>query len=192
MYLFGYGSLMNPASRALTGDSGWACPVTVSGLSRHWSNVSEAFISPLVVLEGEGECNGVLVNIDPQSLPDFDRREAGYQRLQLAESNIALPEDVILDGPVYVYVADARRAPDADKPIAQSYVDTVMAGCLRYSTDFARAFLTTTQGWEGAYHNDRSAPRYPRVAGVSDQDRIEIDRLMQNHLQGVVAPSVNF
>lgn len=182
MYLFGYGSLMNPASRALTGESGWTCPVTVTGLSRHWSNVSEALISPLVVLEGEGQCNGVLVNIEPQSLPNFDRREAGYRRLQLAESNIVLPEEVTLEGPIYVYVADTQRAPDVDKPIAQSYVDTVMAGCLRYSTDFARAFLTTTQGWEGAYQNDRAEPRYPRVAGVSDQDRLEIDRLMQTHL----------
>ncbi|WP_021023268.1 gamma-glutamylcyclotransferase family protein [Salinivibrio costicola] len=187
MYLFGYGSLMNPASRALTGESGWTCPVTVTGLSRHWSNVSEAFISPLVVLQGEGQCNGVLVSIDPQSLPDFDRREAGYQRLQLAESNITLPEEVTLDGPVYVYVADTQRTPDVDKPIAQSYVDTVVAGCLRYSTDFARAFLTTTQGWEGAYHNDRAEPRYPRVAGVSDQDRVDIDRLMQAHLTAFTA-----
>ncbi|OOF26454.1 gamma-glutamylcyclotransferase [Salinivibrio proteolyticus] len=182
MYLFGYGSLMNPASRALTGESGWACPVTVSGLQRYWSNVSEALISPLVVLEGDGACNGVLVKIAPDALPDFDRREAGYRRLSLDASRIALPKGIALEGPVYVYVAEDRVAPDVHKPIAQSYIDTVMAGCLRYSSDFAAEFLHTTQGWDAAYCNDRAQPRYPRVAGVSDEDWVMIDDLMKTHL----------
>jgi len=39
VYIFGYGSLINPDSRARTGVSGEAIPVEVTGLERRWSFV---------------------------------------------------------------------------------------------------------------------------------------------------------
>jgi cation transport regulator ChaC len=39
VYIFGYGSLINPDSRARTGVSGEAIPVEVTGLERRWSSV---------------------------------------------------------------------------------------------------------------------------------------------------------
>jgi hypothetical protein len=36
-YIFGYGSLIDPQRRALSGDSGDAIPVRVQGLERAWN-----------------------------------------------------------------------------------------------------------------------------------------------------------
>ncbi|WP_407333019.1 gamma-glutamylcyclotransferase family protein [Enterovibrio sp. 27052020O] len=179
MYIFGYGSLINDASRKLTGDTGLAVPAVVSGLQRHWGKTGSHGMSHLVVCEGEGECNGVLIHIDDAALEVFDIREAGYQRVPLESSRITLlNQDVSVDGTVYVYVTDEVISPCFVQPIAQSYVDTVLAGCLRYSADFAQSFITTTNGWQFPRINDRSSPVYPRVAGVMDEDRDTIDKLL--------------
>ncbi len=53
MYIFGYGSLINSASRQLTGQTGRAIPVVAHGLVRYWGKIDESYIlSPLVVNEG--------------------------------------------------------------------------------------------------------------------------------------------
>lgn len=89
MYIFGYGSLINAASRKLTGQTGEAIPVIAHGLVRHWGKVDDSYIlSPLVVNEGEGQVNGVLLEVDDQALADFDRRERGYHRIQIRPDQI--------------------------------------------------------------------------------------------------------
>lgn len=179
MYIFGYGSLINEASRQLTGETGNAYPALVKGLERHWSKVDSAKISPLVVREGAGACNGVLIQVSEEKLSVFDQREAGYRRVELSRERIALIDNTFaLNGPVYVYVTDEVVEPCHINPIAQTYIDTVMAGCLRYSADFARSFIETTKGWHFPIIDDRQSPLYPRLAGVKDDDRDIIDSLM--------------
>ena len=71
MYIFGYGSLMNSASRQLTGQTGQAIPVIVQGLVRHWGKIDDSYImSPLVVQRGDSEVNGVLLHVSDTELPD--------------------------------------------------------------------------------------------------------------------------
>lgn len=179
MYIFGYGSLINAASRQLTGETGIAVPAVVSGLQRHWGHTGSPVMSHLVVKEGEGQCNGVLVRIDDDALEVFDIREAGYQRVPLDSERIqVLEEGFVFDGPVFVYVTDEVIAPCSNHPIAQSYVDTVLAGCLRYSADFAQSFITSTYGWRFPRIDDRHSPVYQRVAGVADEDRSKIDLML--------------
>ncbi|WP_394211235.1 gamma-glutamylcyclotransferase family protein [Enterovibrio calviensis] len=179
MYIFGYGSLINDESRRLTGETGKAFPALVSGLQRHWSKVSTAKMSPLVVREGSGYCNGVLIHIDDSALDVFDIREAGYKRILLDSERVKVLDDAfVIDGPVYVYVTEEVITPCTVQPVVQSYVDTVMAGCLRYSADFAQTFVTTTHGWQYPRLNDRSRPLYQRVAGVRSEDRPVIDALL--------------
>lgn len=181
MYIFGYGSLINEASRNLTGDTGKAMPAVVSGLQRYWGKTGSPVMSHLVVREGEGECNGVLIHIDDEALSIFDIREAGYQRVELAASRVKVLEPgFTIDGPVYVYVTEDVISPCHIQPIAQSYVDTVLAGCLRYSADFAQGFIASTYGWGFPRMDDRHAPVYQRVAGVADSDRSIIDTLLEN------------
>ncbi|USH01130.1 gamma-glutamylcyclotransferase [Grimontia kaedaensis] len=179
MYIFGYGSLINAASRQLTGETGIAVPAVVSGLQRHWGHTGSPVMSHLVVKEGEGQCNGVLVRIDDDALEVFDIREAGYQRVPLDSQRIqVLEKDFVFDGPVFVYVTHDVIAPCSNHPIAQSYVDTVLAGCLRYSADFAESFISSTHGWNFPRIDDRHSPVYQRVAGVADEDRSKIDLML--------------
>ncbi|KXF80669.1 gamma-glutamylcyclotransferase family protein [Enterovibrio coralii] len=181
MYIFGYGSLINEDSRQLTGDTGKAIPATVSGLERHWGKTGSPVMSHLVVREGTGQCNGVLIHVDDDLLEVFDIREAGYQRIRLDSERIkTLDQTIQLDGPVFVYVTDEVVSPCYVQPIAQSYVDTVLAGCLRYSAEFAQSFIQNTHGWDYPRMNDRAQPVYQRVAGVRDEDRLTIDQLLHD------------
>ncbi|WP_434360602.1 gamma-glutamylcyclotransferase [Parasalinivibrio latis] len=177
MYIFGYGSLINEASRKMTSHTGDGIPVSVGGLVRQWGKVSGSNISPLVVSEGDGECNGVLLAINEASLAAFDIRESGYRRIELPADGIRfLNNNVEVEGPVYAYVGREPEPPCHIQPIVQSYVDTVLAGCLRYSADFANAFVESTHGWHYPLINDRENPIYPRMAGVNQDDISWIDR----------------
>ena len=113
-------------------------------------------------------------------LPDFDRREAGYDRVVLGDdAYTVLPPDfygtqakgdgAYHAGPApgeeaYVYVPRASFASDADEshPLLQSYVDTVLQGCLEWGGEaMAREFVGTTGGWSGYFLNDTPSSRRP-------------------------------
>ena len=105
MYIFGYGSLINSASRELTGQTGEAIPVIAHGLVRYWGKVDDSYIlSPLVVNEGEGQVNGVLLEVDHQALTEFDRRERGYHRIQIRPEQIETDISFNPDHEIWVYV----------------------------------------------------------------------------------------
>lgn len=128
MYIFGYGSLMNSASRQLTGNTGKALPATVHGLVRYWGKIDDSYvISPLVVNPGEGQVNGVLLEIDEAALAEFDRRERGYQRIALTAEQIETEAEFDREREIWVYVTEQHQPPCERSPIVQTYVDTVLA-----------------------------------------------------------------
>lgn len=179
MYIFGYGSLMNSASRRLTGNTGRALPATVHGLVRYWGKVDDSYaISPLVVNPGEGQVNGVLLEIDECALAEFDRRERGYQRIALTAEQITTDADFDRRQEIWVYVTEQHQPPCERSPIVQTYVDTVLAGCLEVSEAFARHFVEHTAGWHHPLENDRHAPKYGNLAGVSPSHLSIIDALL--------------
>ena len=182
MYIFGYGSLINAYSRQQTGNTGDVIPVLVNGLQRHWGKIEGSYpISPLVVVREKGQCNGVLIEVDNVALIEFDKREHGYQRVEIEWDNITFvcPQLLTMNGPVWVYINDDFCSPCHQKPIIQTYVDTVLAGCLAISPQFAELFMSTTQGWQHAYENDRHQPKYGNLAYVFDQDKDTIDQLVE-------------
>ncbi|QXO16840.1 MULTISPECIES: gamma-glutamylcyclotransferase family protein [Vibrio] len=179
MYIFGYGSLMNSASRQLTGNTGQALPAIVHGLVRHWGKIDDSYvISPLVVNPGQGEVNGVLLEIDDAALVEFDRRERGYQRIALSAEQIETDHAFDRTQPIWVYIKDDHQPPCANSPIVQTYVDTVLAGCLEVSENFARHFVEHTLGWHHPLENDRHAPKYGNLAGVKQDHHPLIDALL--------------
>lgn len=181
MYIFGYGSLINGHSRQLTGQTGDAVPAIVSGLQRRWGKVNGRYkIAPLVAEIGEGSCNGVLVRINNDSLIDFDRRERGYRRIELDPKNVSASLGVLLTDPIWVYVKVNPEPPCEVQPIMQTYVDTVLAGCLSISDQFAKTFVETTEGWHHPFENDRHQPKYGNLAGVPDEHLMRIDLLIAN------------
>lgn len=181
MFIFGYGSLINEASRLLTGQTGRAVPAIAHGFRRSWGKIDDSYIlSPLVVTQGKGSTNGVLIEITEDELAEFDRREKGYYRTEIAPDQIEPVASVSINAPVWIYVKDDAESPCQNQPIVQSYVDTVMAGCLSVSDAFAHHFVANTQGWHHPFEDDRHSPRYTRLAGVTHQHRVEIDRLLQD------------
>lgn len=179
MFIFGYGSLINAASRELTGQTGRAFPAIAHGFKRSWGKIDGSYIlSPLVVSQGAGSTNGVLIEIAEQELSEFDRREAGYYRVEIPGDCLELIEETKINQPVWIYVKDDACTPCPEQPIVQTYVDTVLAGCLTVSGEFTRHFIDNTEGWHHHFENDRHAPRYTRMAGVSDEHRSEIDRML--------------
>ena len=181
-YLFGYGSLINSESRARTGCSGAAIPVRVKGLQRAWNFVDPATRTTYlgVVRREESMTNGILVSIPAADLPLFDQREAGYTRTSLEHARVSgwhgqeVPKDAL-----WMYLPNAPGFPSRHCPIAQSYIDVVLAGCLDVDESFAAEFVRTTTNWGYPWVDDRSAPRYARALQNAPPARYaEIDRIL--------------
>ncbi|MBF0276421.1 MAG: gamma-glutamylcyclotransferase [SAR324 cluster bacterium] len=162
-YIFGYGSLINHESRAKTGYSGSSIPVRVQGVARSWNQVSakSRICSVGVTLQNDATCNGVLFPVSEKELPKFDLRESHYERVML-ESKQIFPWDSANFGPgkFWTYLLNKQRAPSQQCPIAQSYIDVAMSGCLEINEAFAEEFVSTTRGWCPYMINDRSNPQY--------------------------------
>ncbi len=183
MYIFGYGSLINSASRQLTGQTGTAIPVIAHGLVRYWGKIDDSYtLSPLIVNEGEGQVNGVLLEVDAAALAEFDRRERGYHRIRIRPEQIDTKQAFNREHAIWVYVNDEPLPPCSNTPIVQSYVDTVLAGCLEVSYAFAEHFVRHTVGWHHVKENDRHQPKYGNLAGVQDHHYDLIDSLLAEHI----------
>ncbi len=180
-YIFGYGSLINSISRTVTGETGVATAVKISGISRHWSRISEDFgMSSVVVVEdSQGQCNGVIVEVPEAELVHFDERERGYQRMLVDAKNVEfydqnnaidLQSDSNNSAKIWLYQSDKVVNPCTNHPVVFSYLDVILSGCLEYSAAFCDDFIEHTQGWQHAMLNDRDTPRYPRVQPALDTD----------------------
>ena len=103
---------------------------------------------------------------------------------------------------IWVYIPQTPMIPTIDYPISQTYVDTILRGCMDISDDFAAEFLKTTSGWhpDDRVHrdsivlrddsipdqipliNDRQHPIYVRGDGVwSLRNSACLDRFMNQH-----------
>ena len=192
-FVFAYGSLIDPASRAISaptlGKQG-ALPITVNHLERVWSARTKSGWTAMGVRFRLGAyVNGILLEVDQDELVYLDEREANYLRVQVHLDHVELME---LDGDgggdekagaisnakdeqsglvkMWVYVQKETIPSDHSHPIPQSYVDVILRGCLKISRDFARSFIETTDGWHGEdeeleanYVNDRNLPLYIRA-----------------------------
>ncbi|RJX74365.1 gamma-glutamylcyclotransferase [Vibrio sinensis] len=179
IYIFGYGSLMNSASRQLTGQTSAAVPSIIHGFRRSWGKIDDSYsLSPLVVARGDGLVNGVLLKVDQKELIEFDRRERGYHRVAVMTKQIESQLMIQDEDEVWVYIKNDAVPPCELSPIMQTYVDTVIAGCLEISEQFALQFVEHTIGWHHPLENDRHAPKYGNLAGVTTEHHSAIDRLV--------------
>ena len=195
-FLFGYGSLINSASRNATAATPIpAIPVRVSaafGYRRAWNSRSPSGFTALGLRKaGPGEAgntiNGVLYPVAGDDMSKFDEREVGYARVEVKLTDIEalgwqrLPES----GHVWVYVpalagnapGEGLPGPDPEFPLLQSYIDVVVEGGLEYGTDYAREILETTDGWSRYWLNDRELGRRP---WVHDPKAAAVDRLLMS------------
>lgn len=202
-YVFGYGSLIQQASRVGTAagaDVAW--PVEVAGLQRAW-NYRPRHAPPLAtylgVLPRDGSTtNGVVFAVSEDDLVRLDQREANYQRVRLDPAAVSWLADPPSEwsgekspgaGVVWTYVCESTHRPDAEAPIVQGYVDICMAGCLEVERDhpalttFAADFVRQTEGWSGDWVNDRLFPRSPFR---QFPQALTVDRVLQEQLGELV------
>ena len=231
-FVFGYGSLICSKSRSITapetGDK-VATPVVVKGLERAWEKRTASGMTAMGVRFVESaECVGVLLPVNNEELMKFDEREQGYERVTLNVEDVeTVPflddehyeeeEHTFLeakdggktdDVQIWVYVQEDPLPPSPDNPIAQTYVDVIMRGCLSISKKFAQEFLKTTKGWHpeefrgperltsgttgdgdeekveevSIWVDDRHDPLYVRADyKYSQENAAELDALLKKH-----------
>lgn len=194
-FVFGYGSLINTASRnATVARPIHAIPVRVSAAFdyvRAWDDRSPSGFTALgLERPGAGEkpmtINGVLFPVDGNDMAALDSREAGYVRVDVPRADIQAVswEALPARGRIWAYIPEIPGKkpgvdlppPNASFPLLQSYIDVVVEGGLEYGPGFAREIIATTTGWSRYWLNDREEPRRPWVFDKSYQT---VDRLLE-------------
>ncbi len=85
--------------------NGEAIPVIAHGLVRYWGKIDDSYtLSPLVVNQGNGQVNGVLLEVNEEALAEFDRRERGYHRIQIQPDQIETDANFNQGHEIWVYV----------------------------------------------------------------------------------------
>ena len=192
-YVVGYGSLMQDSSRMRTAPhAGPARPVMVKGYQRGWFSRSQghglATTYLGVVADVTSSLNAVLYQIDAKELAAFDRRERDYCRVAVPPSAVKRlgGGEKPSDGQIWIYEVRPGEAAEADEehPVAQSYVDIFLDGCIEqeerfHLSGFATQCVRTTYGWSTSWVNDRV---YPRRPSAFQPRATQIDQLLADEL----------
>ena len=193
-FIFGYGSLIDAASRdATAGKSTAAIPVRVSasfGYVRTWNDRSPSGFTALGLRkphagEQASTINGVIYPVAQSAMKRFDEREQGYVQMEIPHDAIQPVswQPVPAEGHIWVYVPDRKgdtpgvSLPEADAafPMLQSYIDLVLAGASQYGPAFAVELIETTRDWSRYWLNDRELARRP---WVHDPQYEDVDHLL--------------
>ena len=172
-FLFGYGSLVNSASRDMTAAAHVVVPARIAatfGHVRAWNDRSASGFTALGLRPARaGEAamtiNGVLYPAEGDDLAAFDAREAGYRRIEIprAELEAVSWQGLPPEGQIWAYMPKEDNPPDENFPLLQSYIDVVVEGGFEYAPEFAREIVLTTAGWSPYWLNDRRLARRPWV-----------------------------
>lgn len=182
-YVFGYGSLLERASRTRTNpDAIGAWPARVTGYQRGWFHQFADYIGSSCTYLGAVEAGGKTINGVIYRVTDFEKtkeRETGYTATPLEADKITMldgggPLEMGKDLKVYIFVSNQdsisnSRQPTPGFPMVQSYVDLCINGCLelesiyRTAKGFTQEFIRTTTGWNADWVNDRLYPRRPFI-----------------------------
>mmetsp|Transcript_10113 Transcript_10113/g.24541 ORF Transcript_10113/g.24541 Transcript_10113/m.24541 type:complete len:1333 (+) Transcript_10113:157-4155(+) len=204
-YIFGFGSIMNRGTHGENFLPGVAVLLSKEfGYERQWNFRSSTGFTALGVSKVPSgkdptlDVNGVLFRVTQSMIPVFDRREVGYEKVRIPleylefvvsgndkhndESSSSLWHEEL--GPndrlwLYVPLESHKKMADENHPLLQSYVDTVLQGCLEWGGEtMAEKFIQTTGGWSTYFLNDTPSSRRP---WLYRKDYSTIDRLLQKY-----------
>jgi hypothetical protein len=183
-YVFGYGSLLERASRTRTNpDAVGAWPARVTDYQRGWFHQFADSVGSSCTFLGAEKAKGQTINGVVYAVSDIEatkQRETGYTAVQLAADEILMqdgsgPLKVSDDLNVYIFVSNPAsisktKEPTLNFPMVQSYVDICINGCLELESlyravrgSFTQEFIRTTTGWNANWVNDRVYPRRPFI-----------------------------
>ena len=191
-YVFGYGSLIEKASRTRTNPEAVdAWPARVTGYERGWFHQFADYVGSTCTYLGAIENPQTTVNGVIYKVNDFaatKERETGYTATRVTG------EITMLDGggpwdrdDVYIFLSDPEdisktKEPTPEVPMVQSYVDICVNGCLeieglyRTATGYVQEFIKTSTGWNKYWVNDRLYPRRPFIYSPNAS---KIDKALQ-------------
>lgn len=136
----------------------------------------------------------MLFQVPSCEISNFDRREVGYKRVKIPLEHLEFQPDLsgstaqtkfcideANDKKIWLYVplASSNMYADENHPLLQSYVDTVLQGCLEWGGEsMAEQFIITTGGWSCFYLNDCNNARRP---WLFRKEYATIDKLLSKH-----------
>jgi hypothetical protein len=183
-YVFGYGSLLERASRTRTNpDAVGAWPARVTGYQRGWFHQFANNVGSTCTYLGAVQLPGRTINGVVYAVSDIEatkQRETGYTAIALKKEELAMldgggPLDIGAGLSVYIFVSNPEsisktKEPTPSIPMVQSYVDICINGCLELEAlyrgvkdSFTQEFIRTTSGWNANWVNDRLYPRRPFI-----------------------------
>jgi hypothetical protein len=181
-YVFGYGSLLERASRTRTNpDAIGAWPALVRGFERGWFHQSKDFVGSTCTFLGAVQADDKTVNGVIYPVADIQstkNREVGYTAIPLNSNQIEMLDGGapwnVGEGAVYIFRSNddsiaPEKQPTFEIPMVQSYVDICINGCLelealyRKVKGFTKDFIALTSGWNKYWVNDRIYPRRPFI-----------------------------
>lgn len=156
MFIFGYGSLVNPRSRG-SFLRAWAATLRPSaGLRRAW-NAHCVWRGTQYTALGLERCehgwpvNGVVFEVTPERYTELVAREVGYQPLTLSVSDIDLPPDAVTaitasGAPIITWLTREPRRPCTAYPLNSQYIAGCEEGFATLGPEALMTFLATTAG----------------------------------------------
>ena len=200
-YIFGYGSLIEQASRMRTTPAAmYVLPARAPGFARGWWARTGAigFTTTFVgaIPEKSRSMNGVVYAVSKEELEATNQREQGYTPTDITDAVQILSGSYRPTDKVWIYVNKFKHGerqkslPTPEFPIVQSYVDICLTGCLQIeqgfpdTAGFAREFIKSTEEWSKYWENDRA---YPRRAPFAVPAASKIDKLLETHLPKLFA-----
>lgn len=174
-YVVGYGSLIDEQSKKRTDPSAQeSIPVLIKGYTRIWGvygnlpGLNATFLS--VIEDKRSSFNGIIYKLsNPQQIQEYDKRESIYCRKVLNSNKLKIYAGTLSESKqiwIYESIRQENQAPSAAYPIVQSYVDTLIRGCIQIEDkfkikNFAKNCITSTGQWSLHWVNDRIFPRRP-------------------------------
>lgn len=125
VHIFGYGSLLNPVSRAATFNENEVLEgVILHGYERIFNAARESdkYIALNIQENPNKEVMGVLVTVPYEHLSELKQREEGYDMVDVTHQI-----SVKREGPIYTFIMQKDICCDG-KCIPKSYVDTCLGG----------------------------------------------------------------
>ena len=150
MYVFGYGSLMNPKSlqKTLPGKS-IAQSASIIGYRRIFNMPVSGYLYLNIKPKANAKVDGVLINISDEELAKLKKREKGYSCIDITN---AILED--MQEPAYTFIAPDQKYPDMK--ILQSYINTCLSGVAKNQrTNWLKETII-----ENPIENDIDNPKY--------------------------------
>jgi hypothetical protein len=188
-YIIGYGSLMERESRIITNPQAHRVePVLVKGFQRVWGqnggNYKTTFLT--LIEKKDAKLNAIFYTVNIENLLKTDQRERSYCRIKVDEKNLDFyGRKVNSKGAnfwIYATTLDHLKKPSITHPIAQSYVDIFINGCLQTEEEFklqgfAKDCVQLTSDWSEQWVNDRLNARRP----FAIKNAVKIDQLLSQY-----------